>query len=140
MKTREELINEAEDFLNQLDVDIDVLYNVDIEEVLEALPFQSAYDHITTEIENNNGFDCEVIYYSNAIEYLSNNDPSLQESCQLAGEMGFQAENLNSELLASLLMSQNVRNDWYGLENEINDYFEELQEQIEELEEEEEKD
>ena len=138
MKTREELINEAEDFLNGLDTEIDVLYNVDIEEVLESMSFQNAFDQITAEIDNNNGFDCDVIYYSNAIEYLSNNDPSLQESCQIASEMGFETENLNSELLASLLKSQNVRNEWHELEDEINEYFEELQEQIEELEEEEE--
>lgn len=134
--TREELISKAEDFLNGLNTEIDVLYNTDVEEILNSMQFQSPFDQITEEIENNNGFDCEVIYYSNAIEYLRNNDPSLQESMGIASEMGYATENINSELLASLLKSQNVREEWGELEDEINEYFEELQERIEEIEEE----
>ena len=54
----------------------------------------------------------EVIYYSNAMEYLKKNDPSLNESIEIASELGYTTENLNSELLASLLKSRNNKNDY----------------------------
>lgn len=67
----------------------------DIDELMEALEEQ------VNEIE--------VIYYHNAIEYLSENDPSLQESLGLAGDLGYTVENINSELLATLLKQEDVR-------------------------------
>ena len=48
--------------------------------------------------------ECEVIYYSTAIKFLSENDASLQDSLNIANEMGFSLENINSELLATLLL------------------------------------
>ena len=81
-------------------------------------------------INDNNGFDMEVIYYSKAMDYLSKNDPSLQESLSIAYDMGFTVDSLNSELLASLLLSENVKNDFYQLENDINDFFEDLAEDL----------
>jgi hypothetical protein len=41
-------------------------------------------------------------------------------------------QNLNSEILASLLASKLVREEFYELESEINDFFEELEEEEEE--------
>ncbi|WP_323170648.1 hypothetical protein, partial [Pantoea agglomerans] len=41
----------------------------------------------------------EVIYYSNAIKYLSDHDDSLRESLQLAHDLGYTADKINSELL-----------------------------------------
>jgi HAMP domain-containing protein len=119
--------------LNTLKVDIDLPYYVDLENV----DFSDAFNDICQMVEDGNGFDCEVIYYSDAIEYLAENDPSLRESCELAAEMGYEAGNLNSELLASLLKSQNVRTEFQELEDEINTFFEDLQDQLDELEEEE---
>jgi len=80
-------------------------------------------------IEDGNGFDIEVIYYSNAIDFLAENDPSLHESLEIASEYGYQAYNLNSEILASLLASKLVRDEFYELESEINDFFEDLEEE-----------
>ena len=42
------------------------------------------------------------IYYHNAIEYLTKNDPSLQESIELAREFGYNLENIDSVKLADL--------------------------------------
>lgn len=114
-----------ENFLRELKTEIDVLYMVDVEEV-------NSFDDIHEAIEENGGFNIDVIYYSVAIEYLKENDPSLSESMEIAAEMGFTLENLNSETLASLLKSQNVREEFYNLENEINEFFEELEELEEE--------
>lgn len=56
--------------------------------------------------------DTEVIYYTNAIAYLQENDPSLSESLEIASEYGYETSKLNSEILASLLMSRNNQEDY----------------------------
>ncbi len=126
-----ELKNRIEDFLQSLNTEIDVLNYIDIDNI----DHEYAFDSIRDMIDANNGFDIEVIYYSKAMDYLSDNDPSLQESLNLAYEMGFTVDSLNSELLASLLITENVKNEFYELENEINNFFEELEEEEEEEEE-----
>lgn len=44
----------------------------------------------------------EIVYYSKAMDYLRENDTSLQESMELASDFGYETKNLNSELLATL--------------------------------------
>lgn len=119
-----------ENFLKELNTEVDVLYYVDIDNI----DFNNAFDSICDMINDNNGFDIEVIYYSKAMNYLMENDPSLTESLSLASELGYTPDNLNSEILASLLIAENVRNDFYQLEDEINEFFEELEEEEEEEE------
>ena len=117
-----------ENFLANLDTEIDLLYMVDIDNI----DFENAFDSICDMINDNNGFDFDVIYYSNAMNYLRENDPSLRESLSLAHEIGYNLNNLSSEILASLLKTENVKNDFYNLENDINDFFEDLEEEEEE--------
>ena len=117
-----------ENFLKELKTEIDVLYLV----YIDNIDHNNAFDSICQMIEDNNGFDTEIIYYSNAIDYLSKNDPSLHESLEIASEYGYEVKNLNSEILASLLASRNVRDEFYELENEINSFFEELEEEEDE--------
>ena len=112
-----------ENFLRELNTEIDVLNYVDINNI----DHEYAFDSIKDMIDANNGFNTEVYYYSNAMDYLSEYDPSLYESLSLAHEMGYTLDNLNSEVLASLLKTENVKNDFYQLENDINDFFEQLQ-------------
>lgn len=66
----------------------------------------------------------EVIYYINAITFLKAEDPSLNESLQVASEMGFSLENLNSETLATLLLQQRLAEEFAAISSEIDDYFE----------------
>ena len=119
-----------ENFLSELNTEIDVLNCVDIDNIDMSNPF----DSICEMIEDNNGFDIEIIYYSNAIDFLAENDPSLNESLEIASEYGYEVQNLNSEILASLLASKLVRYEFYELEHEINSFFEELDEEEEEEE------
>lgn len=121
-----------ENFLRELKTEIDVFYLVDIDNI----DHNNAFDSIRQMIEDGNGFDVEIIYYAKAIEYLAENDPSLNESLEIASEYGYEVQNLNSEILASLLASRNARDEFYELENEINEFFEELEEELEEEEEE----
>lgn len=118
MRTRAEKI---EEFLKTVKVEnLCVLDYIDIEEV-------NSYDDIYEAIDENGGFNVEIIYYSRAIEYLSENDPSLSESLELAEDMGFRVSNLSSEILASLLASQYARDEFVHYENEIQNFFNELE-------------
>jgi len=117
MKTR---IEKIEEFLGNLDTEIDVLNYVDAESIED-------FDDIYDQIQDNGGFDIDIIYYATAMEYLAENDTSLYDSMQLAAEMGYEIENLNSELLASLLASSRSREEFNSLETEIDEFFSELE-------------
>ena len=123
-QTRTEKI---EAFFAELDQQIELNYNiinyVDIDEIDNNDAFTSIYEMI----EENDGFNCDVIYYSNAIKYLQENDPSLRESLEIASDFGYDIKNINSELLASLLKSQNIRDEFLEFRDEINDFFQELE-------------
>jgi len=105
------------EFLGTLNVEnLDILYCIGNTEV-------ESFDDIVYCIDNNRGFDVEIIYYSAAIKYLQENDTSLRESLGIASEYGYEVKNLNSEILASLLASQNCRNEFYELKDEIDNFF-----------------
>jgi len=121
MKNREEKI---QDFINYLDtkIDIDIKYfcsTVDVE----------SFDDIYEAIENNLGFEIDIVYYSSAIEYLKENDSSLMESIEIAANIGYDLKYINSELLASLLASKNIRIEFEELREEIEEFFESLEEE-----------
>ncbi|MBP9778616.1 MAG: hypothetical protein KBD25_05505 [Rickettsiaceae bacterium] len=67
----------------------------------------------------------EVIYYSNAIKYLADNDASLADSIEIACELGYELKNVNSELLATLLQQKNLNEELCALTSEIEACFEE---------------
>ena len=118
-----EINDKITSFLQSLNTEISILdfITVDWENNKDL-----SFDEIESEINNNNGFDLDIIYYPNAIEYLKNNDPSLKESLEIASEFGFSIDNLSSETLASLLYSQNERVKFYNLRDEINEFFDDL--------------
>ena len=132
MKTRNERI---EEFLNSLNTDVDIMNCIG---EVENIDFENAFSSIYSLVDDNNGFDIEIIYYSRAMEYLSENDASLMESLAIASDMGYDPVNLNSEILASLLASQNVREEFNDLEVEIDSFFLDIVEEIERIEENEE--
>lgn len=118
MKTT--LKTQIEEFLKSLNIDnLEVMDYVDIEEIDLA----NAFDSIYGQIDDAGGFNVEIIYYSNAIQYLSENDKSLMDSLGIAQELGYEVKNLNSEVLASLLATQKVREDFYDKETEIDNFF-----------------
>ena len=122
-QTRTEKI---ENFFAELDKQIDLNDNIinyiDIDEIDNDDAFTSIYKMI----DKNYGFNCDVIYYSNAIRYLQENDPSLNDSLEIASELGYEVKNLNSEILASLLKSKNVRDEFLDFRDEINEFFKSL--------------
>jgi hypothetical protein len=121
MKTT--LKNKIEEFLKSLNIDnLEIMDYVDIEEI----DLSNAFDSIYGQIDDAGGFNVEIIYYSNAIQYLSENDKSLMDSIGIALENGFTLENINSELLASLLATQKVSEDFYDKETDIDNFFNSL--------------
>lgn len=101
--------------LNNLDVDV---RHLSFEQRDENTPF----DHIELfdEIQSENGFIVEIIYYYKAIKYLQEFDPSLNESLELANELGYDLDSINSELLASLLATKYNEEKFFELEEQIN--------------------
>lgn len=104
---------------------IDIMYYVDADEV-------KSFDDVLQQIEDVNGFDVEIIYYTAAMEYLMARDPSLRESLEIAYEYGYTADNINSELLASLLASKECREEFMSYEDEITEFFEMINNQEDE--------
>ena len=127
MNTTANTTAKIEAFLNSLDAKIEINDKLINYLDIDNIDFTDAFSSIYEMIDENGGFDCEVIYYSNAIKYLQENDPSLNESLEIASELGYELKNLNSEILASLLKSQNVRDEFLELRDEINDFFESLE-------------
>ena len=128
MNTTNQTRNEKiETFFAELDKRIDINDNLINYVDIDAIDNDDAFTSIYEMIEENYGFNIEIIYYSNAIKYLQENDPSLRESLEIAAELGYEVKNLNSEVLASLLKSQNVRDEFLEFRDEINDFFQELE-------------
>jgi len=101
---------------------LDIMYHVDADEV-------NSFDDIYEAIENDRGFDVEIIYYRDAMEYLMERDTSLRESLEIAHEYGYTADNINSELLASLLASKECREEFMSYEDEITEFFNNLEDE-----------
>ena len=123
-QTRTEKI---ETFFAELDQQMELNDNLINYVDIDAIDNDDAFTSIYEMIDENDGFNCDVIYYSNAIKYLQENDPSLRESLEIAAELGYEVKNLNSEILASLLKSQNVRDEFLDFRDEINEFFQELE-------------
>tara|TARA_R110000850_G_C9912574_1_gene460723 strand:+ start:529 stop:912 length:384 start_codon:yes stop_codon:yes gene_type:complete len=100
---------------NNLDIDISYHINNDYE--------INNFDDLQELLQDNYALDVEIIYYHKAIKYLSDNDPSLCDSIALACELCCNMEKLNSEFLASILATENLRVQFYELETEINEIF-----------------
>jgi chromosome segregation ATPase len=118
-----EKIDELTDLLNDFEVSYEV--NDTYRSIEEAVQERIA--------------EREITYYSNAMEYLTNNDTSLRESLGLADEMGYSPANLNSEILATLLLQRELTDNWDRGNDEVEELIEAingLQSDIESLQEE----
>jgi len=120
MNTHTETENKTETKLNLLEN----LYieNLNIVDFIEHdFEYIRNADDLYFELESNDAFNIDIIYYNRAMKYLSENDSSLSESIQIAVDMGYSLENINSETLASLHASQKAREDFYSITDEIDE-------------------
>jgi hypothetical protein len=117
---------EAELKLDELEsLFLDYIEDIDItdyltEEDLEEGNLNDAHD-LYDLLRDNYAFDVDIIYYSTAMKYLTEHDTSLSESLEIANEMGFDLESLNSETLASLHASRQAEDDYWTIKDEIDD-------------------
>lgn len=99
------------DVINHLDIDFSHLEN----EINETNSFDELYDLFYED----NLLNVEIVYYSKAMDYLSENDASLNESLDIALQYGYDLKSLNSEILASLHASECLNSEFSSLRNEI---------------------
>ena len=67
--------------------------------------------------------EIEVIYYVTAMDYLREHDASLRDSLSLVSEYGFEIENINSEVLATVLMQAKSREELENYRDELERLF-----------------
>ena len=110
----------------QIEVNLKELFNGTSFEDYQYADFDNAEDLI--EALREEIYQSECIYYSKAMQYLMDNDTSLMDSLALAHDLGYTAKDINSELLATLLMQENLNNELSGLTSEIEAIYSESEE------------
>jgi hypothetical protein len=110
------------EFLGTLTTELDLQYNYQ-----DDMTFNEFEEAIDTYIRESS----DVIYYSKAMEFLQEHDPSLRESLGLASDLGYDPSDLNSEILATLLNQQKLFEEWSELSSEIEEYFDEYEKYLE---------
>jgi len=120
-KTREGLREELNALTNE---------NLDFEasECLQISDLENGIDYVMETLEEHVRETSDIIYYSRAIEYLSENDPSLRESLELASELGYSPEDLDSEKLATILNERNTLDALRDVKDEIEAIIDEFNE------------
>ena len=115
-----EIIKELEENYDEFN---DYVWNFIDEETLKELDIEDLEEFLVDLDEDGAITRTEVIYYANAIKYLLEKDPSLNESLELAAEIGYELKNINSEVLASLLQTHNNREDYEKFVEEVIEKF-----------------
>jgi len=82
-------------------------YWVEAKDIADCSTGEEATDSMREKIERAVQESSDIIYYSTAMEFLTENDNSLQESMNIAQGLGYEPKDINSELLATLLNEQN---------------------------------
>lgn len=71
-------------------------------------------------------FNADVIYYSDAMKILTQEDPTLTDSLEIAAEYGYKPGDINSCLLASLLQTRVNEQRYWDASDEITELIEAL--------------
>lgn len=85
------------------------------------------FDDVLDYLLDSGAVDVDIIYYHEAMKYLIEHDTSLYESLEIVKMYGYDLEQLNSEVLASLHATEAHREELYELAEEIKDTFAELE-------------
>lgn len=117
MKTRNERLKELFNDTRYLNEYIDINSVLNTEYYDEITSTDELYNVLCERIN-----EVEIIYYSTAMEILKEEDQSLTESLNLAHELSYTPENLNSEILATLLICERCN-------DELNDFIQEVEEE-----------
>lgn len=105
---------EIKDAIEHLECDgIYIPKYIDLDYISEDEDIQSV-DDLIDEIERHIQ-ETEITYYSTAMKFLVEEDPSLTNSLELAIDTGFDLEYLNSEVLATILLQDLLRTELYAI-------------------------
>jgi hypothetical protein len=99
-------------------------HDLDIDKIIEEIDsHDSIYelDDLNEIIWDTTILQEEFVYYYDAMKYLTENDPSLRESFEIASEYSFDTKNMNSCILAGLLASRQNEEDWHNLARELDE-------------------
>jgi len=66
-------------------------------------------------------YEKEIIYYTEACEFLMKHDPSLTDAIEEAVELGFELEQMDSTKLATILLQKYLREELYDFIEDIKD-------------------
>tara|TARA_Y100001972_G_C7514882_1_gene259945 strand:- start:222 stop:650 length:429 start_codon:yes stop_codon:yes gene_type:complete len=106
---------------NYTDIQVDeyIYERSEIEDIFENITHMNDLFNILCE---KNAFHhlSEFIYYSDAIEYLNQNDYSLTDSFEIAKEMGFTLDKLDSCILATIHKERKLEGDFFKLTEDVN--------------------
>ena len=123
-KTNYDIIKE----LDKQDI-FDCLYvadYIDEQEINELSDIDDIIDYLDDIIDGDNVLiqESEVIYYSEAIKILGEYDPSFEHALNIASEHGYTIEDVNSELLASLIMWEQAQDDFIEYKDALREALE----------------
>jgi hypothetical protein len=116
-----ELLTRFRELERKYNLDIETIPQEYYDDLEEPKDFESYFEELEESVQ---GIEC--IYYSRAMKYLSENDNSLTESLEIAHDMGYDAININSELLATLLMQRNEIEALYDAKDDLEYLYEDF--------------
>lgn len=90
-----------------------------------------SFDDICQILLDERALDVEIIYYSDAMDYLRKEDLTLTDSLELAYQMGYKLRDLNCCILATLLATDENERGLYRLKDDIEKIIEEEEEEKE---------
>lgn len=102
-------------YLHEIDI-IDIYhYSFDFDD----LSIFNDFDSLTYYLDDVQAFHYNTIGYYDAISYLMDEDASLTKSLSLANEYGYNINRIDSELLASILISEKKVELWQSFKPQI---------------------
>ena len=115
LETTEKVIESIVDPIIQENIDRLKFEDIDWTDVIDHFGYSTDLEQLDSDVEevenrlNTLIDESSITYYSKAMDYLRDNDPSLNQSLGIAKECGYSLEGINSELLATLLFQQQER-------------------------------
>jgi len=116
-----ELTTKFRELERKYGLDIETIPYEYYDDLQDAKDFESYFEELEYSTHQT-----ECIYYSNAMKYLTEHDTSLNESLEIASEMGYEVGDLNSELLATLLMQRKESEALYDAKDDLEDLYNEF--------------
>jgi hypothetical protein len=77
------------------------------------------FESLTIFLDDYQAFHSDIIYYSEAMDYLTEEDTSLNQSINIAIDFGYNITSIDSVFLANLLMGEKRQELWFSFQPKI---------------------